>query len=73
MIGRDVVTSSGLKLGRCHDLAGELAGTGLQVAALCVGRGGYLARLGIGSRSHNEIDWSSVIRIEGNRIVVRDP
>ena len=73
MIGRDVVTSSGQKLGRCHDLAGELTGTGLQVVALCVGRGGYLARLGIGSRTHDEIDWSSVIRIEGNRIVVHDP
>lgn len=73
VIGRDVVTPSGLRLGRCHDLVGELTDTGLRVIALCVGRGGYLARLGIGSRSHDEIDWSSVLRIEGNRIVVRDP
>ena len=58
---------------RCHDLRGELSGGRLEVVALCVGRGGYLERLGIRTREHDEIAWASVVRIEGDRIVVRDP
>ena len=74
LIGRDVVTRSGIKLGRCHDLRAELTANRLEVVALCVGRAGYLARLGLRSRTaDDEIEWSSIIRIEGNRIVVRDP
>lgn len=74
LIGRDVVTRSGLQLGRVHDLRGELTANRLEVVALCVGPSGTLARLGIRSRSrpNDEIAWSSIIRIEGNRIVVRD-
>jgi sporulation protein YlmC with PRC-barrel domain len=73
IVGRRVVTESGLALGRCHDLRGELAGSRLEVVALCVGRAGMLDRLGIGSRAHDEVAWSSIVRFEGDRIVVRDP
>jgi sporulation protein YlmC with PRC-barrel domain len=73
LIGRNVETESGLALGRCHDLRGELSGSRLDVLALCVGRAGRLDRLGIRTRAHDEVAWSSVVRIEGDRIVVRDP
>jgi hypothetical protein len=43
------------------------------VVALCVGRSGWFDRLGIHSRQHDEVAWSSVVRIGRDRIVVRDP
>jgi hypothetical protein len=73
LVGRKVETESGLGLGRCHDLRGELSGSQLEVGALCVGGAGLLNRLGIGTRAHNEVAWSSIVRIHGDRIVVRDP
>lgn len=73
LIGRQVTTESGLSLGRCHDLRGELGDSRFEVVALCVGRAGMLDRLGIGKHRHDEIAWSSIVRIEGKRIVVRDP
>ena len=73
LVGRKVETESGLSLGRCHDLRGELGGSSLEVSALCVGRVGVLDRLGIKTHGHDEIAWSSIVRIEGSRIVVRDP
>ena len=71
-MGRKVETESGLHLGRCHDLRGELTASRLEVIALCVGGSGRLDRLGIRSGRHHEIAWSSIVRIEGKRIVVRD-
>jgi sporulation protein YlmC with PRC-barrel domain len=73
LIGRKVETESGLSLGSCHDLRGELSSSRLEVVALCVGRLGVLDRLGIKSHGHNEVAWSSIVRIDGDRIVVRDP
>jgi sporulation protein YlmC with PRC-barrel domain len=73
LVGRRVETESGLSLGSCHDLRGELSDSRLEVVALCVGRGGLLDRLGIKTRAHDEVAWSSIVRIEGDRIVVRDP
>jgi sporulation protein YlmC with PRC-barrel domain len=73
LIGRKVETKSGLSLGRCHDLRGELSDSRLDVIALCVGRAGLLDRLGIKNRVHDEVAWSSIERIDGDRIVVRDP
>ena len=73
LIGRKVETESGLSLGSLHDLRGELSGSRFEVVALCVGRAGMLDRLGIKSHGHNELAWSSVVRIDTDRIVVRDP
>ncbi len=39
---RKVVTEGGRKLGRCHDLRGELTSSSLRVTALVVGRQGFL-------------------------------
>jgi sporulation protein YlmC with PRC-barrel domain len=72
LIGRRVETRSGERLGRIHDLVGELAGDELEITAICVGRGGYLARLGIPGHRHDEIPWSAIVRIDGDRIVVDD-
>jgi hypothetical protein len=50
LLGRKVVTESGLALGRCYDL------------------------LGVGGHDrHDEVAWSSIVRFERDRIVVRDP
>jgi sporulation protein YlmC with PRC-barrel domain len=73
LIGRSVETESGLPLGTCHDLRGELSGSGLEVVALSVGPTGLLDRLGIKPRGDDEVAWSSIVRIDGDRIVVRDP
>ena len=73
LVGRTVETESGLSLGSVHDFRGELSGSRLEVVALCVGRGGILDRLGIRSRAHDEVAWSSVVSMDGKRIVVRDP
>lgn len=71
---RKVVTTSGRSLGRCHDLRGERTSTSVRIIGLCVGRGGWLSHLGIGRHDrHSVIPWGAVVRIEGNRIVVRDP
>ena len=73
LVGRAVETESGMSLGRCHDLRGELSGSRIEVVALCVGRVGMLDRLGIKTHGHDEIAWSSVVRMDGKRIIVRDP
>jgi len=73
LVGRRVETESGLSLGRCHDLRVDVHERRLEVVALCVGRLGLLDRLGIKSRGHDEVAWSAIVRIEGKRIVVRDP
>jgi sporulation protein YlmC with PRC-barrel domain len=80
---RIVVTESGEKLGRCFDLRGERTPRGLEVTGLVVGKRGFLERLGIGSsrgeakRHHKVWDrdmvpWSAVVRLERDRIVVKD-
>ena len=74
LLHRKVVTESGLELGRCFDLRGELRGSSLHVKSLCVGRRAFLEHLGIRRHDrHDEVAWSSIVRFERNRIVVRDP
>ena len=78
---RQVVTEGGRKLGRCHDLRGELTASSLRVTALVVGRRGFLEHFGVGAqasatparmRDVDTIPWTAVVRIERERIVVRD-
>ncbi|MBA3735378.1 MAG: hypothetical protein H0W90_09315 [Actinobacteria bacterium] len=70
---RKVETQSGRKLGRCHDLRGELTGTTLTITGLCVGRKAWLAHLGIRTHDqHTTIPWDAVARIEGKRIIIHD-
>jgi sporulation protein YlmC with PRC-barrel domain len=70
---RKVETESGLPLGRCYDLRGELSGSKLRVTGLCVGRKAWLVHLGVRSHEqHTVVPWAAVLRIEGKRIIVRD-
>jgi hypothetical protein len=74
VLHRKVVTESGLELGRCFDVRGELSGSKLKLHSLCVGRRALLEHLGIRSHDrHDEVAWSSIVRFERDRIVVRDP
>jgi sporulation protein YlmC with PRC-barrel domain len=78
---RKVVTESGRKLGRCHDLRGELTSSSLRATALVVGRQGFLEHFGVGAQASasparvhdvDTVPWGAIVRIEGDRIVVRD-
>jgi sporulation protein YlmC with PRC-barrel domain len=70
---RKVETTTGRRLGRCHDVRGEIVGSTLQIRGLCVGRKGWLAHLGVTRHEHHDvIPWDAIVRIEGNRIIVRD-
>jgi sporulation protein YlmC with PRC-barrel domain len=76
LVRREVVTESGRKLGKCYDVRAELKRSSLEVTGLCVGRGGWVEHFGIRreerTRGHDPIPWDAVVRIEGDRIVVRD-
>ena len=78
-----VVTESGEQLGRCFDVRGERTESTLKVTGLVVGKRGFLERLGIGSSrgeakrhhkvwEHDTVPWKAVVRLERDRIVVKD-
>ena len=74
ILHRKVVTESGLELGRCYDVRGELGSSSLRVTDLCVGRHAFFEHFGVARHDrHHEVAWSSIVRFERNRIVVRDP
>jgi hypothetical protein len=69
------VTESGRDLGKCRDLRATLGRGRPKVDEIVVGRIGRLEHLGIkpGSARHRDaVAWDAVVRIEGDRIVVRD-
>jgi sporulation protein YlmC with PRC-barrel domain len=81
LMGREIVTDKGRRLGDCHDLRAELTSSSLRVTALVVGTRGWLEHYGIGAQASaspervkdkDTVPWSAVLRIEGNCIVVRD-
>jgi sporulation protein YlmC with PRC-barrel domain len=69
---RKVVTESGRSLGRLYDLRGEVTPRTLTVTGLVAGKRGLLEHLGVVKRLKC-IPWEDVVRIDGKRIVVRDP
>ena len=82
LLGREVVTESGERLGRVHDVQGELEEGRLRVTALVAGAPGILERLGVGVRGkggarrakrhgHAAIAWERVVRV-GRDVIVRD-
>jgi hypothetical protein len=74
-LGRMVETESGRKLGACRDLRASLGGGRPVVEAIVVGRRGWLEHLGVlrpSARPPDAVPWEAVLRIEGDRIVVRD-
>jgi sporulation protein YlmC with PRC-barrel domain len=75
MVGRMVETESGRRIGRCRDMRADLRGGNPKVTQLVVGRRGRLEHLGIGTprgQTPDAVPWEAVVRIEGDRIVVRD-
>jgi sporulation protein YlmC with PRC-barrel domain len=78
LLGREVKTEAGERLGRVHDVRGELTPRSLKVTGLVVGQFGLLERLGLGaprSRArmavHDLVPWSAVVRADRRGIVVR--
>jgi hypothetical protein len=70
-----VETESGRRLGRCRDLRAVLTGRRATVDAIVVGRRGRLEHFGIGTprgQTPDAVPWKAVVRIEGDRILVRD-
>ena len=73
--GRRVVTESGRDLGKCNDLRASVGRGKPSVVAIVVGRTGWLEHLGVTHRARRRKDavaWDTVVRVEGDRIVVRD-
>jgi sporulation protein YlmC with PRC-barrel domain len=82
IVRRKIVTESGVELGRCYDVRGELSRSRLTVRGLVIGRRGRLEHFGIGAqasassnrvRDGDVIPWEAIIRFEADTIVVRDP
>jgi sporulation protein YlmC with PRC-barrel domain len=76
LLGSEVRTESGDRLGRVHDLRAHQDGGGWVLIGLVVGRGGLRARLGVGGdepvREGNVVPWEAVVALDDGRITVRD-
>lgn len=79
LLGTEVVTESGRRLGQVHDVRAEVRPRSVAITGLVIGRLGYLERLGVGapeSRGRNlkrdVVAWSRVVRADARGIVVRD-
>jgi sporulation protein YlmC with PRC-barrel domain len=81
LIGREIVTDAGRRLGDCHDVRAELGPSSLRVTGLVVGTRGWLEHFGVGAQAsaspervkdRDTVPWDAVVRIEGKRIIVRD-
>lgn len=74
-LGRMVLTESGREFGKCHDLRASLGSGRPSVEAIVVGRRGWFEHLGIKRPAvapKHAVPWEAVVRIEGDRIIVRD-
>ena len=82
LLGRWVVSESGARLGRIHDVRGELVDGRLRITGLAAGDLGILERYGVGTHGsggpgrakvhgHAVIAWERVVRV-GAQVVVRD-
>jgi sporulation protein YlmC with PRC-barrel domain len=75
MLGRMVETESGRRIGRCRDMRALTGRGNPRIEELVVGRRGRLEHFGIGTpkgQTPDAVPWTAVVRIEGDRIVVRD-
>jgi sporulation protein YlmC with PRC-barrel domain len=82
LLGREVISESGLRLGHVHEVRGELVEGRLRVIGFVAGRLGILERYGMGIhgsggprqakvRGHPIIPWERVARV-GPKVVLRD-
>jgi sporulation protein YlmC with PRC-barrel domain len=79
LLGLRIHTESGERLGRVHDVRGELTPRTLRVTGLVVGRIGLLERFGLPALTSNRrvrtddlIAWNDVIRVDRRGVVIRD-
>jgi sporulation protein YlmC with PRC-barrel domain len=78
LIGCDVRTESGEKLGRVHDLRAHESGGEWLLMGIVVGRGGMVARLVTGATGDDPVlegrvlPWEAVTRLEEGEITVSD-
>ena len=79
LLGLEVRTESGERLGRVFDVRGRLTGRRLDITGLVVGRVGVLERIGIGAprstlRVHADdiVAWTDVRRADRRGVVVAD-
>jgi sporulation protein YlmC with PRC-barrel domain len=79
LLSLDVRTESGDKLGRVHDVRGDLTTRSLRITGLIVGKIGLLERLGFGApqstdriRPRDAVPWSAVVRADRRGVVVKD-
>ena len=76
LVGRELRTESGRRLGHVHDLRAERAGDDWLLSGLVVGRRGISARLiGTGADpliSGEVIAWEAVTSLDAGCIIVRD-
>lgn len=79
LLGLEVKTESGDRVGRVYDVRAELRPRSLRVTGLVVGRVGLLERLGIGAttaseriRSHDVVAWRDVVRADRRGVVIKD-
>lgn len=81
LLGRPVVSESGERLGRVHDVRGELVNGHLRVTGLVAGKMGLLERYGVAGggssgpadakcHDHRVIPWNRVVRV-ARQVVVR--
>ena len=72
-----VVHEDGTPLGRVFDCrcrggpGGRRTQHGTEVVSLVYGMPGWLERLGLRSARQCEVAWHDVVRIEGDRVIVR--
>ena len=82
LLNRRVVSESGQRLGRVHDVRGELVDGRLRITGIAAGNLGILERYGVGTHGsggprqakvhgHEVIPWARVVRV-GSTVVVRD-
>jgi sporulation protein YlmC with PRC-barrel domain len=82
LLNREVVSESGERLGRVHDVRGQLVGGRLRVIGLVAGKRGILERYGVGTHGSGGpgqakvhgypiIPWERVVHV-GSKVVVRD-
>ena len=84
LLNRVVMTESGERLGRLHDLRGEQVNGRLRITGLVAGEMGVLERYGVGiggspgpghpkRHDHTVIAWDRVVRVAAAIIVRADP
>ena len=76
--GMQIVTEEGMLLGHLADLRADArakpteSSATSRIGTLVYGRAGWLEHMGLRSASQQTIEWRDVVRIEGDRLIVRN-